>query len=183
MILSLLIVSCQSEYDRLVRSELQAGVVYEDLIFDMKMGQTDKDFFKKCWELNSQKLINQGPKNQFVRYVMKPQEIPGEDEEVEMLFYAIFDEDRIIRGMKKSYSYLSWAPWNKERHAPVLLEKLKKYYVSLYGGNSFIEIDIDEANIKSYVKIDGNRQILMYTSNNKDVVVKIEDNRFKYQKV
>ena len=183
LILLLFMVSCQSEYDKLVKSELESGVVYEDLIFDIKIGQTDQDFFKRCWELNNQKLISQGPRNRHVRYVMKPQEIPDEDEEVEMLFYAIFDDSNIIRGMKKRFSYLSWAPWNESRHSPALIERLKNYYLQLYGGNDFIEVEIDGSDVTSYVKVDGNRQILMFLADNKDVIVKIEDTRFKYQKV
>jgi len=183
LVFSILLISCQSEYDQLVKKEIQSGIIYEDLIFGIKMGQTDKEFFDICWKLNNQQRVNQGPKNRYVRYVMKPNEIQDETAEIEMLFYAIFDDDNIVRGIKKRYSYSSWAPWNEERHATVLLKKIKKHYLSQYEGNDFIEVDIEREKIKSYVKIDGNRQILIYSVDSKEVIVKIEDTRFKYQEV
>ena len=48
-----------------------------------------------------------------------------------------------------------------------------------YKGNDFISIDIKNTEFKAYVKIDGNRQILIYPVNTKDVVVKIEDLNYK----
>jgi len=174
-IITILFVSCKSDYEKLVKSELATGEVYEDLIFDMKMGQT-------CWDLNKRKVISQGPKNEYVRYEMEPNEIPNEPERVEMLFYGLFDEQKVMRGFRKRFSYLGWSLWNEEFHSDKLAEKLKGYYLKNYGGNDFMEIDEGLEQIKTYVKVDGNRQILIYPFDSKDVVVKIEDNRYKLSK-
>jgi len=96
-----------------------------------------------------------------------------------MLFYGIFDEAKVMHGMHLKMSYLKWSPWAKDYHSDVLLKKLKEKYLKQYNGNSFIEITIDE-DIKAYTKIDGNRQILIYPTSDKDVTVKIQDLREKF---
>lgn len=177
-----LLIGCKSEYEQLVKSELASGILHEDLFFGLKMGQKQKEFFQICWDLNKQKIISQGPKNEYVRYEMNPNEIPNEPEKVEMLFYGIFDEEKVMRGVRKRFSYLAWSLWNKEFHSNKLAEKLKDYYLQTYGGNDFIEIDEGIKEISTYVKVDGNRQILIYPADTKDVVVKIEDTRYKLSK-
>ena len=37
--------ACESEYSRVVKKELRSDVVHEDLIFGMKLGQTQEDFY------------------------------------------------------------------------------------------------------------------------------------------
>ncbi|MCB0638910.1 MAG: hypothetical protein KDC54_19915, partial [Lewinella sp.] len=88
-------------------------------------------------------------------------------------------DDDVMRGMRMTYSYIAWAPWNEERQAAQLLLDLRDEYLQAYPGNDFIEIELAEAAAPALVKIDGNRQILMYPKNDKDVAVKIEDLHFK----
>ncbi len=178
-IIGILCISCKSEYDQLVRSELSSGVVYEELILGLKMGQSQKEFFGICWKLNEQQLVSHGPNNENVRYVMKKEEIDADSNTVEMLFYGIFDEERVMRGLKKKISYLRWAPWAEDYHASALIPKLQDYYIRKFPGNPFIKVDLGLEKISTYVKVDGNRQILMYPIDSKDIVVKIEDLRYK----
>ena len=174
----LLMTSCKSEYDKLVRSEMTSGEINEDLIFGLKLGQEKKEFYNICWQLNSQKLVSQGPSNEMVRYIIKPEEIEGETEEIEMLFYGTFDQEKIMQGLGMKLSYVGWAPWNEDLHSPELAKKVQPYFMDLYGGNEFIEIDLVK-DYKTYVKVDGNRQIVIYPQTTKDVVVRIEDLRYK----
>ena len=74
------------------------------------------------------------------------------------------------------------APWNEARHSDSLAVDLTKKYMSDYKGNPFITIDLEDVEYKAYVKIDGNRQILIYPKNTKDVAVKIEDLNYKLSK-
>lgn len=171
--------ACQSEYDKLVKSELATGIIHDDLMFGLKIGQSKKEFFEICWDLNKNKVISQGPKNEYVKYELKPNDIPNETENVEMLFYGIFDEEQKMIGLRKRFSYLGWSLWNEDFHSDKLAPKLKDYYLKIYGGNAFIEIDEGIEEVQTFVKVDGNRQILIYPADNKDVVVKIEDNRYK----
>lgn len=81
-----------------------------------------------------------------------------------------------------NYSYTSWAPWNKKRQSSFLLEDLKNKFKKEYGGNDFIEIKIDNNKVKAFVKIDGNRQVLMYEKGDDRHEVKMEDLRYKIKK-
>jgi len=174
------LVSCKSEYQQYVDQEMAKGITQDSLIFGMRMGQTKKDFFTICWDLNKEKIISQGA-GANARYVTDRDSIGGEADPLskEMLFYGIFDENEVMRGMRMSYSFLAWAPWNEDMQSDRLLEHLRKIYLADYPGNDFIELEIKESEYPALVKIDGNRQILMYPKNDKDVVVKIEDLEYK----
>jgi len=174
--LAVLLIACESEYSREVKRELKTDVVYEDLIFGLKIGQTRKQFYDRCWNLNKQKLVSQGPGNKYAKHVMVLDSTIEDSPKVEMLFYGIFDEAKIMHGMDMKMSFLGWSPWNKDYHSDKLIQELEKKYLREYAGNRFVEIDID-GNKKALAKIDGNRQILMYPLTNKDVTVKIQDLR------
>jgi len=172
-------VSCESEYSQTVKRELQSGKVYEDLILGLKMGQTQKEFYDHCWQLNKKKVISQGSGNRFARKYILLDSTENNAPLVDMLFYGIFDEAKVMNGMHMKMSYLKWSPWAKDYHSDVLLKKLQEKYLKQYSGNPFIEITIDE-DINAYTKIDGNRQILIYPTSDKDVTVKIQDLREKF---
>ena len=173
--------SCKSEYTKYVESELDKGVIYDSLIFDLKIGQTRKDFFRICWDLNKAQIITEG-EGMNAKYVEKLDSSADQTLQKTMLFYGIFDQTDTMRGMDIKYRYDSWALWNKERHSIVLLNELKTFYSQNYKGNDFLEKDLDGIKYKAYVKIDGTRQILLYQKDDRDVVVKIEDLRYKYKK-
>lgn len=183
MVIALL--SCKSDYQQYVERELATGAVQDSLIFGMRMGQTKKDFYAVCWDLNKQQVIREGTGNRTARYIADSDSLDANREAKDMLFYGIFDEEDVMRGMEMTYSYLAWAPWNQAKHADSLLYRLRDQYLAGYPGNDFLQIDI---NIKgkeypALVKIDGNRQILMYPKDNKkDVVVRIEDLRYKLKR-
>jgi len=174
------LMGCQSEYQQYVDQELAAGITQDSLFLGMRIGQTRKDFFSICWDLNKQKLISEGTGNRTARYITD-RDTSGLSTPVskDILFYGIFDEDDVMRGMDMTYSYVTWAPWNDDKQADQLLLDLRDEYLIHYPGNDFIEIDIKASDSPALVKIDGNRQILMYTKNEKDVVVKIEDLHYK----
>jgi hypothetical protein len=173
------LVSCKSEYQQYVDQEMAKGITNDSLVFGMRMGQTKKDFFSICWDLNKAKIISQGA-GANARYITDRDTL-GENtlRSKEMLFYGIFDENDVMRGMRMSYSFLSWAPWNQDMQSDKLQEHLRTLYLEEYPGNDFIELKIKESEYPALVKIDGNRQILMYPKNDKDVVVKIEDLEYK----
>jgi hypothetical protein len=172
--------SCKSEYQQYVETELASGVTKDSLIFGMRMGETKKDFFATCWDLNNKQLISQGTGNANARYVTD-RDAAGFNTPMskEMLFYGIFDENDIMRGMKMTYTFSAWAPWNREKQSDSLLLHLQDRYLREYPGNDFIKIEVKESTQPALVKIDGNRQILMFVKNDKDVVVKIEDLQYK----
>ena len=178
LLLCFAMVSCESEYSETVKRELQSGKVYEDLILGLKIGQTRKEFYDHCWELNKQKVISQGSGNKFAKQIILLDSTAQNQDKVEMLFYGIFDEEKIMHGMHMKFSYLKWAPWNKNYQSDVLVKKLLEKYIKEYPGNPFIEITV-KGDIKAYAKVDGNREILVYPNTTKDVTVKIGDLRYK----
>ncbi|HRG40879.1 MAG TPA: hypothetical protein PLC27_05725, partial [Saprospiraceae bacterium] len=84
--------------------------------------------------------------------------------------------------MQMTYSYYAWSTWNKDMHANELIKELLAFYEKNYPKNPFMEVDLGLKDIKAYAKIDGNRQITIYQQNEKDVVVKIEDLSYKFNK-
>lgn len=178
-VLALSLISCKSEYQQYVDRELASGQEQDSLIFNMHIGQTKKDFFAICWDLNKQKKISQGTGNATARYLEDQNDLPEGVSAKDMLFYGIFDDKDIMQGMDMTYSYVAWAPWNPEMQSDSLLLHLRDQYLKDYPGNDFIEVNIKTLDYPALVKIDGNRQILMYPKNKKDVVVKIEDLHYK----
>ncbi|MEZ4986076.1 MAG: hypothetical protein R2795_13740 [Saprospiraceae bacterium] len=175
------LLGCKSEYQRYVDEQLASGTTQDSLIFGMRIGQTKKDFFAICWDLNKQKLISEGTGNRTARYTEKSDSLGTASYNKDLLFYGIFDEQDILRGMDMTYSFVAWAPWNREKQSDSLLLHLKEQYEREYPGNDFIELDVEGMDQPALVKIDGNRQILMYPKGKKDVVVKIEDLHYKIQ--
>jgi hypothetical protein len=174
-------VSCESDYSKFVKRELATGVKNDSLFFGMKFNDSKKDFFDICKELNEKELVTHGPQNKFVKYNMKSN--GGDVSNIQMLFYGIFDKDGMkvfdrdkkMTGLNMRFSYSAWAPWNKNLYSSELIPVLKDTLKKWFPGNEFMTVDIKEINKKTYVKIDGNRQIKMYVLDDEVVAVKIED--------
>lgn len=171
--------ACKSEYASYVEREMNSGIVNDSLIFGMRMGQTKRDFFEQCWHLNQQKLITQGSGGNRAKYIEPVDSTKNAALRKELQFFGIFDENNVMKGMDMIYNYIAWSPWLTSSHSDSLVLDLKRIYLNDYGGNDFIEIKIDNIEYSAFVKVDGNRQILIYPINDKDVKVKIEDLNFK----
>lgn len=166
--------SCKSDYTRYVEKELARGIRNDSLIFGLSIGQDGKDFFDKCTELNKLQLITEGGgKN--AKYIEPYDSLGDNTKRKEMLFYALFTDDNKIYGMRMTFSYLSWTLWNEEFHSDKLMVDIKDKMMRDYGGNEFIEVDLNNGGLKTFVKIDGNRRIVIVPKDKKDVYVKIED--------
>lgn len=180
--ITLSLISCKSDYTKAVERGLGSGLVQDSLIFGMRMGQTKKDFYSVCWDLNKQQLISEGPGNLTAKYTDPEDSTRDASLRKEMYFYGIFDEQDTMRGMGMTYHYIAWSPWNRNLFSDSLLEDLKQQYIRDYPGNAFVSIDIDLPEYQAFAKVDGNRQILMYQKDKRQVVVKIEDLRYKLKK-
>ncbi len=173
IVLIFTILSCESEYSKLVKREFATGVKNDSLLFGMKFNDTKQEFFTICQELNDKKLVTEGPQTRFVEYVMEADEKDGSS--IQMLFYGIFNKENIMTGLNMQFSYNGWSIWNKKYFADALIPKLKDTLQKWFPGNEFITVDIKELNKEAFIKIDGNRQIKMITLDSKIVSVKIED--------
>jgi hypothetical protein len=168
--------SCQSQYDQTVKKEMASGRSIETLKFNLAFGDTKKEFFAKCWELNKKGLIKQGPKNQYVAYELKKKGAPS----ITHLFYGIFNEEQKMVGLDMEFSYDGWSPWTPELQSDKLLFVAMDTLKNWYPGNDFFLLKNKKLKTNTYVKIDGNRQIIIHTQGDKDVKVTLEDLREKF---
>lgn len=182
-LIGLFVVSCKSEYQQYVDRELSSGVTNDSLMFGLYMGLEKQKYFEICWDLNKEGVLDQGTGNGSVRHTTDKDSLGQRTTySKDLLFEALFDEEDIMRGMSINYSYLAWAPWNRELQSDSLIIQLEKDLMEMYPGNDFIEIEVKTSKVPALVKIDGNRQILMYIKGDKDVIVKIEDLQYKLNK-
>jgi hypothetical protein len=168
--------SCQSQYDQTVKKEMASGRSIETLKFNLAFGDTKKEFFAKCWELNKKGLIKQGPKNQYVAYELKKKGAPS----ITHLFYGIFNEEQKMVGLDMEFSYDGWSPWTPLLQSDKLLFVAMDTLKNWYPGNDFFLLKNKKLKTNTYVKIDGNRQIIIHTQGDKDVKVTLEDLREKF---
>ena len=166
--------NCQSEYTRLVKNELSSGKKNDAIFFDLKLGNTRKEFYQICWDLNKKELVTNGP-NSYVMLYLTPADSSQTGKKIQMLFYGKFNSDDIMTGMDVKFSYDGWALWNKDLYADKLLPVVQDTLLKWYPGNPFMNVrDV-------LVKVDGNRQIQLKQESDQDVSVLIEDLEYKYK--
>ena len=173
----IIISSCQSDYTKLVKSELKSGVKNDVVFYGLKFGQSKNDFFRICWDLNRKKIATHGPSNNYVQVMLNPKDSTQLLKKIRMLFYAKFNDKDTITAMDIKFSYEAWAPWNKDLGSDKLIPVIKDTLLKWYPGNPFIKVN----NI--LVKVDGNRQIEMKQDSERDISVLIEDLAYKYKKL
>ena len=143
-------------YQTLLQRELAEGQRMDSLFFGIYFGMSDKEFYLHCWEMNKKGLFTDGADNTAVLYKIRD----GMRYGVFMNFYPEFHQDKISK-MGVSFRYDGWAPWNKHMISDSLKQDVLQLYEKWYpDGNPFIKIkDKDRGTI--YVKVDGNRRIII----------------------
>jgi len=176
----LILQSCKkSEYAELVSRELDKNIVNDSLLFGLKLGDTKQQFFDICWQLNKDKVIRQGPKNDFVMYKLPTSNPDDVKNKITLLFYGIFNNEKTMTGLDMKFYYDAWSLWNKSLHAEQLIPVVQDSLMSWYPGNEFIPVTLKKSNKQVFVKVDGNRQILIEApSDTREVDVRIDDLRF-----
>ena len=180
-IIFILIVGCQrkSEYSTILTRELEKKNEFNDLIFDMKIGQSRQDYFNICYQLNKQKKIISGERSLNPELILKSKNGSTKGSNIKMSFNGIFNEKKTMRGFEMRFYFTGWSNWNKDLSSENLLFQLKDTLRKWFPGNDFFKVNF-ENNLSAEVKIDGNRRILAYKVNSKDVAVRIEDMSGKY---
>lgn len=166
-IVSVFAAGCQSEYHRKVEQELASGVRQDSLFLGISFNMDQKAFFGHCWELNKQGLLKQGPENMTIEYKVDELDYPAK-----MYFYPEFHKGRIYE-MPVTFQYDGWAPWNKNLASDSLQLDVLELFKTWYG-DDFMEINHPEEGI-AYVKVDGNRRISIFTTNEMEVNVLFTD--------
>ncbi|GAA0877939.1 hypothetical protein GCM10009119_09070 [Algoriphagus jejuensis] len=170
-ITSYTILSCQSDYQKMEAKELASGNIENELFLGLELGMSQKTFYEKCWKMNGEGILTNGPTELSVEYqVEMPSSLP-----TKMRFYPKFKDDKIYQ-MPVDYTYDGWAPYNKE----LSVENLRKDVVNLYEswyGQGFIEVKSEDGNQVVFVKVDGNRRTRIFKKNLSTVRVEILDLR------
>ena len=176
----ILLVSCnRSEYTKLVNNEMAKNMVHDSLIFGMKFGQTKQEFFDQCWTLNNQKIITHGSSNSFVQYKLPMKAGHTTNNPITLNFYGIFNKEKIMTGMDMKFSYDGWSLWNKSLQSDKLVPVVKDSLKSWFPGNDFISVKLKEEDKDVWVKVDGNRRILIEPlADSREVDARIDDLRY-----
>lgn len=148
--MSVLVASCNK-----LKEGASGNKKYDSLFLGISLGMDEKAFFDYCWELNKQKLVTHGPTNQSVEYVLATEL----DHPVRMQFYPVFYNHKIV-DMPVTYTYSSWAPWNKEYGSEVLLKNMLVLYKKWYG-EEFKSLNHPTMGTIHY-KMDGKRRINLF---------------------
>ena len=165
-----------SDYTKLVKQEMSKNIVKVSLFFGMKLGDRRQTFYDICWQLNKDKLVKQGPRNSFVQYQLPTKKTDSLQRKITMLFYGIFNKDKIMTGMDMKFYYEAWALWNESLHSDKLLPIIKDTLKIWYPGNDFISVKLKKSKKNVLVKVDGNRQIIIKPlADNREIDVQIVD--------
>lgn len=92
----------------------------DSIFWDFYFGQSRKDFYETCSDLNKQGKVIQGNKNVSVAYL----DTTNFKSQVEVNFYPKFNEKDKIYQMPVRMNYSFWAPWNKQLRADSLVAEV-----------------------------------------------------------
>lgn len=168
IVASIFLVACdkRSKYQKWLDKELASGERHDTLFYGLYLGMTSKEFFEVCYQKNQDSIFFQG--DAAVRYYMKD-ELPFP---ATMNFYPAFQDKKIIE-MPVRIGYDSWAPWNKRTYTDSLQIDIKNLFEKWYGPG-FVRTEHPERGV-AYVKIDGNRRIIIVKEDDKTAKVLFTD--------
>jgi hypothetical protein len=90
-----------------------------------------------------------------------------------LLFMPSYDDKDVITEMSMEFRYQGWTSWNLELQSDSLKVKVMELLRVWYKGNEFVTAHIQDT--EQFVKVDGNRRILIYILDPQRVVVKVQD--------
>ena len=163
----------QSDYTKLVKRELGKGVRVDSVVFGIGFGDTRNEYYGKCFDLNRQHLVTAGPDGASVQYLFEDTTVHDSITSVRLLFKPEFDNKDKIIAIDLVFSYPSWAPWNAKYQSDKLREKVLLLLMKWYKGNDFITAKIEGQDLP--VKVDGNRRMIVFVRDERNVVVRVHD--------
>lgn len=163
--------SCESDYTKMVKAELAKGIRQDSLLLGISFGNTREEFYGKCFDLNRQKLVTQGV-GFSVQYMIKDS-LQQPPRNISMLFYPTFDTLDIIKGMDIEFRYPGWNPNIRELQSDSLENHVKKLLLKWYKGNDFVTAHFDKKDTP--VKVDANRRIILFVEDEQRILVHVQD--------
>ena len=175
IIITIVFLGCNlaSPYGDLINRELKSGKQINDLIMGFKFGMSKDQYYDICTKLNKSKVITSGGRNFSPERILFPKNSQGK--KIKMSFFGTFDDQRILNGFDIRFNYLGWSSWNKEYQSSVLIEEIKDSILNWFPGNHFLNVEFKEIKKETFAKVDGNRRIVLYTLDSKDVALKIDN--------
>ena len=168
----------ESKYAKLIKTETAKGIVHDSLFLGLKFGQTNQEFFAICLKLNQDKIVTNGGVKMSVKYLLPTKKGDDPRYATTMHFYGIFNKEKVMTGMDIQFSYNAWSLWNKSLQSYNLIHAVKDTLRSWYPGNDFLKVEMKKNNGNIFVKIDGNRRIIIKPlDDNETVKVLIDDLR------
>lgn len=158
---------CKSEYQQMKEREMANGIRHDSLFLGIYLGMPSQDFYDHCFVLNRNKIIGEGPNNTTAQFRIEEFKSPAR-----MLFFPEFYQDKIFE-MPMTFRYFDWALWNESTSSDSLLPEVKKLMEKWYG-TGFITVKSPSGE-NAFVKIEGNRRVLIRKYDNGNVLVRITD--------
>lgn len=158
-------------YQEQLKKERSTGKRFDSLFMGIYLGMTSKQFYLHCWEMNKKKVFTDGSNNTAVLYKLNHGELKHQ---ANMNFYPDFYNDKIDI-MRVNFNYEGWAPWNRRLTSDSLLIDVLGLFKQWYAqGNPFIKMEDNKKRIV-YVKLDGNRRIIIGKFDDMNVKVDYSD--------
>lgn len=168
--------SCSSEYESLVKNELDKNKKVDSLLFNLRLGESKEIYHEKSWHLNNSRKVVQGRSYFFMKKVFSDSKQKNKSNDFALEFTVKFNADKKLNLLDAKFYHILWAPWNETYHAPKLLPRVLDSLELWFPGNPFLAIETGNDSIpKMHVKIDGDRRFRVFVENSQDVAVKIDD--------
>lgn len=158
---------CKSEYQQMKEREMASDIRHDSLFLGIYLGMTSQEFFDHCFDLNRRQIIGEGPNNTTAQYRVETFKSPAR-----MLFFPEFYQDKIFE-MPITFRYFDWALWNQSTSSDSLMPEVKQLMEKWYG-TGFISVKSPSGE-NAFVKIEGNRRVLIRKYDQGNVVVRITD--------
>jgi hypothetical protein len=168
----IILTSCESDYTKMVKSELAKGVHKDSVLLGINLGSTKQEFFGKCFDLNKQEMVTQG-QGGFVQYFFMDSVYSKTPSKIRLLFLPTFDQNDSIAEVNMEFSYASWSPWARPLQSDSLKIVTLKILKDWYKGNDFVIAHMKDQDIPA--KVDGNRRVLVFIKDHQTVNVRVQD--------
>ena len=150
------LVGCDSssKYHRLVQTQLESGVQNDTIFHGVHFGMTSDEYYDHISRLGHQGIVSQGGDMSVLYKIM------DFDTTINMNFFPEYINDS-IQVMQVSYSYFSWAPWNKRTTDERLWNDVQQRFKDQYG-KDFITLASDRSKRPALVWVKGNQRIVLF---------------------
>lgn len=159
--------------DEYARKELEKNIRQDSLIYGIHFGMTGEEFARYCTGMNQKQIFMPSPSGTTVRLEISN----GFDTPVFLDFFPVLTANNPIKRVNASMKYKNFSYYDERYKIENLVKKAIAYFEEGYGGNEFFSIPHSNKLLKlMYVKIDGNRKILLKpTFDGQELEIEFED--------